>query len=340
MARGPRGRKTAGRARSAAGIALLCVLLQPAVAHALDASLLAGATDSVDTDEATYGWQLDFRKKLVYPFAVSLAWINEGHFRDHHRDGPAAQLWGRLPVWNGRISFAFGGGAYRYFDTRPQANGLSNNVHGFAPIVSLSVSYFTETPWFVRLTANHIHPAGDIDTNSLLLGLGYHLGRGRAEEPAARRPVGDSPPWTTGSELTPFLGATIRNDLESRAGIAAGIEYRRGFAPNLDWTVSWLNEDNPRGIRRNGLAAQVWLVDSFIRRRIVLGIGAGVYTFYDRTPPPGTHGRVDLAGIVTMTAGCRLAGRWIARASWNRVMTDDDRDSDVIVLGAGYGWSQ
>ncbi len=328
------------RARWAPGALFLCVLFLPRLAEALDASVLAGITDSVDTDETTYGWQLDFRHNFEGPLAASASWINEGHFRDHHRDGLAGEIWGRIPIANAKVSFAFGGGAYLYFDTKRRTNGSHENEHGWAPILSVSASYYADSPWFVRLAANHIRPPGDIDTNAFLLGFGYRLGRGPVEQPSRSRPAGEPPPATTGTELTLFLGEVIHNGLESRAGIAAGIEYRRGLARNLDWTLSWLNEDNPGGIRRSGLATQVWLVDSFIRRRLVLGIGGGLYAFYDRQPPPGTHNPVDLAGLITLTGGYRFAERWIARLSWNRVMTDNDRDADVIVLGAGYRWNE
>ncbi len=328
------------RARWAPGALFLCALFLPRLAEALDASVLAGITDSVDTDETTYAWQLDFRHNFESPFTASASWINEGHFRDHHRDGLAGEIWGRIPVASRKASFAFGGGAYWYFDTRRRTNGSHENTHGWAPILSVSASYFADSPWFVRLTANHIRPPDDVDTNAFLLGIGYRLGREPVEEPSRPRPAGESPRATTGAELTPFLGEVIHNSLESRAGIAAGIEYRRGLARNLDWTLTWLNEDNPAGIRRNGLGTQVWLVDSFIHRRVVLGIGGGLYAFYDRPPPPGTHNPVDLAGLITLTGGYRFAERWIARLNWNRVMTDNDRDTDVIVLGAGYRWNE
>ncbi len=328
------------RARWAPGALALCFFLQPRFAEALDASLLAGATDSVDTDETSYAWQLDFRQNFETPFAVSAAWINEGHFRNHHRDGLAGQFWGRIPVLNDKISFAFGGGAYQYFDTRPRTNGDHENTHGWAPILSLSVSWYSETPWFVRLSANHIHPAGDIDTNSLLLGLGYRLGRVSPETIRGRRPVGGSPPPNTGAELTPFLGVAIHNTLESRAGIAAGVEYRRGLSRHFDWTLSLLNEDDRKVIPRTGIGSQIWIVDSFARRRGVLGLGGGLYTFYDRKPPPERHSPIDIAGLITLTAGYRLSGPWIARLNWNRIMTENDRDTDVIVLGFGRRWGE
>ncbi len=333
--------KRTGRVRAGwvAAALLLGLPLPPRAAFALDASVLAGAVDSVDTDETTYAWQLDFRKNFDSPFAVSTSWINEGHFRDHHRDGIAAQLWGRIPVLNGKVSFAFGGGLYRYFDTRPRTNGFHENAHGWAPVLSLSASYYTESPWFFRFTANHIHPAGDIDTNMYVLGAGYRLGREPARTPRAR-PAPGSPPMTAGTEISAFFGGTIHNSLESRAGLAQSVEYRRGLAPNFDWTLSWINEDNRRGIRRSGIGTQVWLVDSYLRRRVMLGLGGGLYTFYDRTPPPSSHSPVDLAGIITLTAGYRFAERWTARANWHRVMTDSDRDADIFVVGAGYRWEE
>jgi len=327
-------------ARWAPVVALLLLLLHPGHASALDASLLAGTADTIETDETSYAWQIDFRHDFESPFAVSASWINEGHYRDHHRDGLAGQIWGHIPLRNNKVSIAFGAGAYRYFDTKPQPGGDHNNAHGTAPIYSLSASYFTETPWLIRFTANHIHPPGQIDTNSFLLGLGYRLGREPVEKTPEPPSGTESPPRNAGVELTPFLGGTIHNSLESRAGIAGGIEYRRGFYGNFDWTLSGIYEDNEQGIRRTGMGSQVWLVDSFLRRRLTLGIGAGLYTFYDRKPPHEIHSPIDVAGLVTLTAGYRFAGHWIARFNWNRTMTGNDRDSDIFVLGAGYRWNE
>lgn len=321
------------------GLLILLLVAHPHPAGALDVSLLAGATGSPDTDESTYAWQIDFRHNFEGPFAASASWINEGHFRDDHRDGLAGQLWGRIPLRDDTVSIGFGAGAYRYFDTKRRSDGSHSNAHGTAPIYSLSASYFTDTRWFFRLTANHIHPAREIDTNSILLGVGYRLGREPVAKTRARGPGRESPPSTTGAELTPFLGLTVHNSLESQGGFAGGIEYRRGVSRNLDWTLSWINDDNQGEIRRTGIGTQIWLVDSYVRRRVVLGLGAGLYTFFDRNPNEG-HSRVDVAGLVTLSAGYRFGDRWIARFSWNRTMTDDDRDTDIFVLGVGYRWDE
>ncbi len=328
-------------ARWAPGVLLLIFLLAPRLADALDTSLLAGTADTVNSDETSYAWQLDFRQTFESPFAASVSWINEGHFREHHRDGLAGQLWGRIPLARGKVSLAFGAGAYWYFDTRTFSDGIHDNAHGVAPILSLSAIYHTESPWFLRFSANRIHVASTIDTNTFLVGLGYRLHREtEAVRSGASPGCGDSPPRETDAELMPFLGVTIHNSLESRAGIAGGVEYRRGFSPHFDWTLSWINEDNQEGIRRTGLGSQIWLVDSYLCRRIVLGLGAGLYTFYDRKPPHQIHSPIDFAGLVTLSAGYRLSERWIGRLNWNRVMSADDRDTDIIALGVGYRWNE
>jgi len=318
---------------------ILLLLAHPHSACALDASLLAGAANSPDTDESTYAWQIDFRHNFESPFAVSASWINEGHFPDDHRDGLSGQLWGRVPLRKNKVSIAFGAGAYRYFDTKRRPDGSHSNAHGTAPIYSLSASYFTETRWFFRLTANHIHPAHEIDTNSILLGIGVRLGGEPVEKTRQPRSGGESPPRTTGAELTPFLGVTVHNSLESQRGFAGGIEYRRGLSRSFDWTVSWINDDNQAEIRRTGIGNQIWLVDSYLRRRVVLGLGAGLYTFYDRNPNEA-RSRVDFAGLVTLSAGYRFADRWIARFSWTRTATGNDRDTDIFVIGTGYRWNE
>ena len=322
---------------------LLTVLLLPGLSRAQDLSFLAGTTESVDTGQPSHGWQIDLRYDFTELFAMSASWINEGRLDDHHRDGFATRLWGRIPLLERRFVIAFGAGAYRYFDTQARPGGTHANIHGWAPVYGLTGAWYTNTPWFVLLGINHIHPPGDIDTNQYLLGAGYRF-RKEPDDKVPEPPTGpgSSRSKTTGNEVMPFFGGTVHNSFESRHGLAGGLEFRRGISRHLDWTLSWISEDNREEIRRDGLGFQIWLVDEVLGRRLTLGVGAGLYGFLDRFPPAGTgeDEAIDVAGLLSLTTSYRFSNRWFARVNWNRVASDNPRDSDIFVLGVGYRWEE
>jgi hypothetical protein len=43
-----------------------------------------------------------------------------------------------------------------------------------------------------------------------------------------------------------------------------------------------------------------------------------------------------ISGIATMSGSYRLDPHWSLRISWNRIITNYDRDTDVIMGGIGY----
>jgi len=321
-------------------VLLLIFLLPPLSSHANEISILAGATEETDTGDATYAWQAAFRYNFLRNFAASLSWINEGHLEEHKRDGFAMQGWGRLPLLDNRLSIGIGAGIYQYFDTKLSPAGIHENVHGWAPVYSVAATYYTERPWFAQVAVNHIHPGGDFNSNTYLVGVGYRLWK-EAASPPGPRPV-DRPAMTTGYEVMPFLGQVVVNRPGNDPGIGSGIEFRMGIDEHFDWTATWLNEDVPGMLHRTGLGTQVWLVDAFLARRIALGFGAGLYSFVDREPPPdsGESERLDIAGLLTVTASYRFAEKWFTRFNWNRVMSNDSRDADMFLLGLGYRWEQ
>jgi hypothetical protein len=65
-----------------------------------------------------------------------------------------------------------------------------------------------------------------------------------------------------------------------------------------------------------------------------IGIGLGPYLAYDSKD----NGSTRLSGVVSITGSLKLPGSLIARATWHRVATRYDRDTDVFLLGAGYRW--
>jgi len=318
---------------------LLFVLLTFAVcpAQAQEFYFLGGVTRDPASGEHSHAWALEYRQELGEHAAFSLSWLNEGHLPGHHRDGHSAQLWGRTDLLARRLSLAAGIGLYRYFDTAiAEMGGAYSNDHGWGTVASMAATWYTQGRWCFQLRANHIVTATDLDTTAILLGFGYRL------KPAA---LSESPPVAPseierrrGNEIALFIGRTVVNSDESENAFAVAVEYRRRLGPHMDWTVGWLDEGDPRLIRRDGLITQIWVVRDFENDRLGLGVGIGPYIAVDkrRQALPEEGGNETLATLVSVTASYRFQPRWLARVLWNRIATDYSRDTDVILFGMGY----
>ena len=307
------------------------------VANAQELQLLSGITQHSAVSETTYAWSIEYAQGLGEHAYVTFGWLNEGHLREHHRDGPAAQIWGRVNLLDRRLSLVFGIGPYAYFDTAQAEQGASyTNDHGFGMIYSAGLTWYTEQRWFVHLRANQIEVDTHVDTNMLLFGVGYQL-----DPPGA---VGPQPwaaplaPRQIKNELSIFVGRTILNSFQSEDSTATEIEYRRALGQYVDWTVGWLHEGAHEIIRRNGVTTQLWLVRSFFDDRFTLGGGAGVYFVLNKEHPI-ENGAVDderESIILSTLASYRLDRHWSARITWNRIMTGYNRDTDILLFGGGY----
>jgi len=313
-------------------------LLVPPFAAAAELSLLAGQSLTRDTGDSSDSWQVDFRYFPARYLAWSASYINEGHVPGHKRDGVATQLWGRIPMYRNRVVVSVGAGPYRFFDTAVRPDGSFADLHGWAVVYSASAAYTLDAPWVVRLTANHVRGSGDVDMNTYVLGVGYRLWKERESEP--REPEEKAKPISpkTGDEVMLFAGQTIVNSPQDQKGVASGIEFRKGLVTHIDWTLTWLNEGDPQVLRRNGLGSQLWLVDAYLENRLAIGLGVGGYYFIDRKrrPQSGRESTRDLAYLLSVTASWRFQRHWFARFTWNRVLADYNRDTDVFVVGAGY----
>jgi hypothetical protein len=319
-------------------ICLLSSLALPCV-HAQELSLLAGGLKQDRTDQHTYAWSLDYQQRLGEHAALGLLYLNEGHPDHHHRDGVGAQIWARAGTPETGLSFAAGIGPYYYFDTTPTDTADYVNNHGWGTLASLAATWDTQRRWFVQLRANRVFVPSGIDTSSVLLGVGYHLDG--TQEPdaqsAAASSTRSSSRSATGHELTLSAGQTIVNSLHSEDAVAASLEYRHGLGRNLDWTLAWLHEDDARLVRRQGIATQLWLVRP-LNQRFALGVGAGPYLAVDRDQGNSSaeSGRKRLAGLLSLSARYRMSQEYLLRFSWSRVLTDYQRDTDLLLIGVGY----
>jgi hypothetical protein len=266
-------------------------------------------------------------------FFASLSYQNEGHVPGHHRDGHAAQLWGRTPIGRG-MSVAGGVGPYRYFDTTVAESGAGHSdAHGWGLITSVAVLWESAaSPWFYQVRIDRIDTRASLDTTAFVAGVGYHLPQ---DGESFLRELSAQGVRVPRNELALLVGQTIVNSFESETSShSKTIEYRRVFAQYLRGSLAWVDEGDARLIRRSGIVAQLWLEPTFAQNRFTLGAGVGSYIAVDDYRP-GEKGSFA-SGIVTLTASHRVGRHWAARLSWNRIVSKYDRDSDIILVGAGY----
>jgi hypothetical protein len=320
-----------------AALFLLCAGLK---LQAQELTFLGGLLPKSNFERSSFTWQVDYRQDLYRNFAASIAYINEGHVPGHHRDGTAWETWGGLPFFQDRFSLSLGLGAYYFYDTQPLPGGDTANIHGVAPIYSLSATGYLSDRWFYRLMLNRINPAHQIQVNTMTMGAGFWFGQDKKPTPSK---LGDAPneqAYVTENELTVFSGQSVVNTFLSQKARAYAGEYRRGVIPHLDWTASAIYEGDPVIIRRSGVATQLWFVNTFFNDRITVGAGLGPYIYLDHKHPAnaGNKNPAAIAPLASLTASVRLSEDWIVRMVFDRVTSNYNRDADIFVLGFGYCW--
>lgn len=307
--------------------------------QAQELNLLAGAMRT-DAGQSSYSYHVGYSQDFYRHFAASLTLINEGHVPGHHRDGYAVEAWGRLPTPHDRFSVAIGLGAYFFYDTQTLPGGLSADVHGTAPILSLSGTGYLSNRVFYRLTLDRIQPAHDMKVNNAVAGIGYWFGQNSKPTPGEFGHAADEQATVTGNELTLFVGQSVVNTFFSQSARAYALEYRRGFVKHVDWTTTFIYEGNPQIVRRAGVATQAWAVNNFFEDRIAVGIGLGPYFYIDRKHPEGI-GPINPAAVAPLASLMiteRLSDRFHLRLIVNRVASSYNRDADIFLLGLGCRW--
>lgn len=325
-------------------LSMLCIgiMAAPAALAQKQLEFASGATHETNF-ESTYGWELDYAQSLSQHTYASLDWLNEGHQENDHRDGLAAQLWTHADLLDGQLSLAAGIGPYAYFDTSrdephpyfaPYTDG-----HGLTLLLSADLTWYMSQHWLSYLRANRIEAEGQV-TTMFLLGLGYRFDKRSAAA------SGTTAPEPLDDEVTLSWGRTDLNSFVSESSSAYALEYRHSLSRHADWTLGWLDEGYDGIIRREGVTSQIWLVKPLRDDRLVLGIGAGAYyavqqadqTFSVMHQRPVSMPADDshLSGIVSVMVDYRFDSNWFAHFTFNRIVTNYDRDADVILVGAGY----
>ena len=311
------------------------LLAASCIAQAQDASLLAGAMRAdTDAGNRSFAVNVGYTQHLNNYLSLSADYLNEGHPKLHHRDGLGAQLWAHTPVPRKGWSFGAGFGSYYYFDTTT-GNGSAGdyrNDHGWGQLMSVNAIYHLHSRAYVEARLSHTHGITSHDSSMLMVGMGYELG---SVPRAIRLENADR-----GDNLLMLLaGRAIVNSFKSETSTSTGLEYRRTFTPNVEGSVILMNEGKVDAAERKGVSAQVWLLRPFTERT-VLEMGLGAYAMrdqLDRTDPDAERTN-HVAPIASIGMRYRISDTWRAQLTWNRVITNYERDSDVFLLGAGVAF--
>jgi hypothetical protein len=325
------------RTRAAFLLAAVCTVFGGGAVRGEDLALLGGVTANDGGGAPTYAWGLEYREHLLLHLDASFGYLNEGHLVGHDRDGGLLQLWVNSGPWLRRVQLALGAGPYAYFDTQDDhanATGYSDR-HGVGLILSGYASLTLSPHWFALLEINQVLAPGDIGTRTVMLGAGYRLDsfieqlqRAQASDSGAIADVAN--------ELGVFGGQTIINDLHSERSTNFGVEYRRRTARHVEVSASFLDEADGPGGRNAGVTGEVWLVQSFLSRHLVTGIGLGPYVALQKYYTADGRSGASLIGLASMTVSWRFSRFLALRCSWHRGVTTDDQDRDILT--AGLAW--
>jgi hypothetical protein len=140
-----------------------------------------------------------------------------------------------------------------------------------------------------------------------------------------------------GQELCFLRGTTRPRDGGERDRNGA-IELRYDLGRHLAWSFAYVNEGNPTGHRRDGLAAQAWVAVRTPGGRASLSLGAGPYRTFDTIQGEGrdTFDEHGWAGLYSVSAAF-LVGRGVdLRVTASRVDAAGRSDTDLVELGVGF----
>jgi hypothetical protein len=324
------------RANLCVTFALLCALLGRSAA-AEDLALLGGLTTGDGSAPSTYAWGLEYREHLLLHLDTSFGYLNEGHLPGHDRDGALLELWANTGPWFNRVHFALGAGPYFYFDTQEDAaspDGYSDR-HGIGLIVSAYASVALSERWLALLEVNQVVAPGDINTRTVMIGAAYSLDR--FIEQLQRSQASDSGSVAdVANEVGVFGGQTVINDLHSERSTNFGVEYRHRMGRHVEASASFLDEaDGPSG-RNAGVTGEVWLVQSFLSRHLVTGLGLGPYLSLQKYFTADGRTGASVIGLASMTVSWRFSRFLALRCTWHRGITTDDQDRDILT--AGLAW--
>jgi hypothetical protein len=292
----------------------------PRIDDATNLHFLFGATWA--NQQRSFAVVISFERRLCEYLSIEGAYMNEGHFEDHHRDSVAVQLFAQRRVLTQRVRLRVGVGPQLYFDTKTADNPEgSTDAHGIGLLGTVAAEVDLVHGVFAEARANGALDQNDFASGQALLGLGYHLG-----PPDPR----DSAPDRSKYMLFALGGQSIRNSFGSERGTAvmAGLE-REEIIAFLGARASYLRLGSLND--RQGLAAELSALERFFGRRLTLGATVGPFLYGDRANDG--HKQIGVTGLVGVKVGWRVFPDLDALVCLMREF--GNQDYDLILAGLG-----
>lgn len=132
-----------------------------------------------------------------------------------------------------------------------------------------------------------------------------------------------------------FMLGGVTNNRDNQQSTAWQLEYENRPFEQLGFSVSYLNEGELPGHKRDGIAGQIKLYAIPSTNDFSIALNAGPYLWLDTQMGSIERGAAALVGV---DGSYKITDFLRLKASWNRVISSDKRDSDVFLVGLGYNW--
>jgi hypothetical protein len=262
-------------------------------------------------------YEVGFGDVLTDYLSVYVAYLNEGHPNDHHRDGFAALGAFRLPIGD-RVALELSAGPYFSMDTTHVDNAPRNEKRWGVRASAAVRYYLVPNGFFVKLQYNHVQMIDGFNSDAVLFGIGSDFGGN------------PHPAFSDGkTQVSVWAGTSQTNHPQVPIEKGYMAEVKRPLGNAWAYSASLIYEGNNGVAGRRGLAAQFWYVAP-IKTRWTLSAGVGPYLSYDRDE---TSSKTRLNALLSAQLSYQVTNDWSASLRFNRVATGNDKDQDMFMVG-------
>lgn len=273
------------------------------------------ATEGGDMHWRAY--EVGFGDVLNDYLSIYLAYLNEGHPTDHHRDGFAALGSFRWPVGD-RVAFELSAGPYFSMDTT-HVDSEPRNEKRWGVRASAALRYYlVPNGFFLKLQYNHVQMIDGFNSDAVLFGIGSDF-RGNP-----------SPAFSDGkTQVSVWAGTSQTNHPQVPMEKGYLVEVKRPLGNAWAYSGSFVYEGNNGVAGRRGVAAQVWYVAPVLTKW-TFSAGVGPYVSYDRDE---VSNKTRLNALLSAQLTYQVTNDWAASLRFNRVATGNDKDQDMFMVG-------